>query len=180
MIEAQLDRCNNPDLADVVERNIGTILKLRRREEASRGLEDRVADAITWFSGSMKFVYLHAVVFALWIIINSGRFGVHPFDPFPYNLLTMTVSLEAIFLSTFVLVSQNRMAATADKRADLDLQINLLAEHEITRLLVLTDAIVKHLDIALPEGYELGDLSQSVAPDTLLKEIAERERESRG
>ena len=86
-------------------------------------------------------VYLHAVWFIVWITINLRWIpGVKPFDPFPFGLLTMIVSLEAIFLSTFVLVSQNRMTVLADKRADLDLQINLLSEYEVTRILTLVDA----------------------------------------
>jgi uncharacterized membrane protein len=79
--------------------------------------------------------------FAVRILANVGWFGIEPFDPFPFGLLTTIVSLEAIFLSTFVLVSQNRQSAIADRRAQLDLQINLLAEYEVTRLLKLQDAI---------------------------------------
>jgi uncharacterized membrane protein len=181
LIESQLDRCENPDLADVVERNISTILKLRLKEEAQKTTQDRIADAITTFSGDMKFVYLHAILFAGWMLVNTGKFGIHPWDPYPYNLLTMTVSLEAIFLSTFVLVSQNRMGAAADKRADLDLQINLLAEHEITRLLILTNAIATKLGVDTDEkASDLDQLEREVTPDEVLKEIAAREKQSRG
>jgi uncharacterized membrane protein len=75
-------------------------------------LEGRLADTITEFSGSMGFVYLHIILFSSWILINGGFLQpfIHPFDPFPYGLLTMIVSLEAIFLSTFILISQNRQA----------------------------------------------------------------------
>src|SRR4051812_35596284 len=96
LIEDQLSRCHNPELADVVERNIGTILRMRMKEEDQKTLQDRIADAITSFSGDMKFVYIHAVLFAGWMIVNTGALGIHPWDPYPYNLLTMTVSLEAI------------------------------------------------------------------------------------
>jgi uncharacterized membrane protein len=127
MKEAQLARCRNPNLADVVERNICTLIDMRQEFERSKSLQDRAADALTALSGSMLFVYFHALWFAVWIGVNLGWLGIKRFDPFPFGLLTMIVSLEAIFLSTFVLVSQNRMSVVADKRADLDLQINLLS-----------------------------------------------------
>jgi uncharacterized membrane protein len=91
--------------------------------------QDRVADTITNFAGSLRFVYLHSVWFFVWVVFNIGLFGVAlKFDPFPFGLLTMIVSLEAIFLSTFVMVSQNRQAARADLRAKLDFETNLRAE----------------------------------------------------
>jgi uncharacterized membrane protein len=175
LVEEQLERCKNPNLADIVERNIGTILSMRLKQDRSRRLQDKIADSITDFSGSMAFVYMHAALFALWILWNVGMIGLKPFDPYPFNFLTMTVSLEAIFLSTFVLVSQNRMGAAQDKRADLDLQINLLAEHEITKLLILNEAIAKKIGVDM-EGYgDLTDLEQEVTPEVVLKEIADRE-----
>jgi uncharacterized membrane protein len=91
--------------------------------------QDRVADRVTSFAGSLKFVYLHSVWFAIWIVFNIGLLGAAAkFDPFPFGLLTMIVSLEAIFLSTFVMVSQNRQSARADLRAQLDFETNLRAE----------------------------------------------------
>jgi uncharacterized membrane protein len=131
---------NKPHLAKVLERNIETLLELRCELERERSLQDRIADWITRFSGSMLFVYVHVVWFGVWIAVNLGwleRFGLPVFDQFPFGLLTMIVSLEAIFLSTFVLVSQNRQAEAENERADLDLQINLLSEHEVTRTLTL-------------------------------------------
>src|SRR5436190_9478506 len=148
MKEAQLARRRNPNLADVVERNIASIVEMRRQFEQSKTPQDRAADALTAFSGSLTFVYLHAAWFGLWVVLNLGWLGIKPFDPYPFGLLTMVVSLEAIFLSTFVLVSQNRMTLVADQRADLDLQINLLAEHEITRILTLVDAMAERMGIA--------------------------------
>ncbi|MER7922422.1 DUF1003 domain-containing protein [Streptomyces sp. NPDC096057] len=94
-----------------------------------RGTQDRVADAITAFAGTMLFVYLHAFWFAVWIALNEGLLGRSGiFDPYPFGLLTMIVSLEAIFLSTFVMVSQNRQAARENVRADLDFETNLRSE----------------------------------------------------
>jgi uncharacterized membrane protein len=177
MKEAQLARCRNPRLADVIERNICTLIEVRRQFEESKGFQDRVADTLTAFSGSMLFVYLHAVWFGVWVAINLGWLGIKPFDPFPFGLLTMMVSLEAIFLSTFVLVSQNRMSLVADKRADLDLQINLLAEHEITRILTLVDAMAERMGIEAARDPEAEELEQDVAPEEVLHELEEREHE---
>ncbi|MFG2374203.1 DUF1003 domain-containing protein [Streptomyces sp. NPDC048504] len=94
-----------------------------------RSTQDRVADAITAFAGTMLFVYIHALWFAVWIALNEGLLGQGGiFDPYPYGLLTMIVSLEAIFLSTFVMVSQNRQATRENVRADLDFETNLRSE----------------------------------------------------
>jgi uncharacterized membrane protein len=171
---------HNPALADVVERNICTLVDARRDEEERKSFQDRAADAITGFSGSMSFVYLHAVLFAGWIVANTGWLGNKPVDPFPFNFLTMVVSLEAIFLSTFVLVSQNRMAEVADKRADLDLQINLLAEHEVTRILKLVDAIADKLGIEGVKDPEIEELERDVMPEVVLQELEQREQDRKG
>jgi uncharacterized membrane protein len=120
---------------------------LRLHTARERAVQARLADAITSFSGSMLFVYLHIGWFGVWLLVNTGRIGIPPFDPFPYGLLTMIVSLEAIFLSTFVLISQNRFSDESDRRAELDLQIGLLAEHELTRVLQMLDAIQDKLGI---------------------------------
>jgi uncharacterized membrane protein len=101
----------------------------RRIVAAIRDTEDRVADRVTAFAGSLNFVYIHAIWFGIWIAINAGAAGASiVFDKFPYGLLTMVVSLEAIFLATFVMVSQNRQAARSDIRADLDFENNLRSE----------------------------------------------------
>jgi len=94
-----------------------------------RGTQDRIADAITAFAGTMQFVYLHALWFTVWIVCNEGLFGRGAvWDPYPFGLLTMIVSLEAIFLSTFVMVSQNRQATRETVRADLDFETNIRSE----------------------------------------------------
>jgi uncharacterized membrane protein len=101
----------------------------RRIVAAIRDTEDRLADRVTAFAGSLNFVYIHAVWFGIWIAVNAGAVGAGlVFDDFPYGLLTMVVSLEAIFLATFVMVSQNRQAARSDIRSDLDFENNLRSE----------------------------------------------------
>ena len=112
-------------------------------------VENEVAGQLTDFAGSMRFVYLHTLWFGLWVLANSGLllvmgFGLVPWDPFPFGLLTLIVSLEAIFLSTFVMIAQNRQSAVADARAKADYEINVKAEREIARLTLLIEALVQH------------------------------------
>ena len=154
-------------LAQVVERNIRALLGRHLREEQHAGWQDRVADGITRFTGSMRFVYLHLALFGLWIMVNLPGVPLPHFDP-TYVVLAMVASVEAIFLSTFILITQNRMTAQAEKRADLDLQISLLAEHEITRLITLTTAIAARLGIDTGQDPELAELAQDVAPEQVL------------
>jgi uncharacterized membrane protein len=162
----------SPGLASVLARNIRMVEKRRDRDEATAPLEERVAVAITRFTGSMRFVYLHFVLFGSWIAINLGIVpGVSRFDP-TFVILAMVASVEAIFLSTFILISQNRMTAAADKRADLDLQINLLAEHELTKLVALISAVAERMGVETeidPEVVE--ELKQDVVPEAVLDEI---------
>jgi uncharacterized membrane protein len=165
------------ELAGVVHRNIHAIVAVRQQFEANKSLQDRMADAITHFVGSIPFVFLHAVWFGGWLVLNSGRVpGVTPFDPFPFVMLAMIASVEAIFLSTFVLISQNRMAVLADKRADLDLQVNLLAEHEITRLITIVDAIAERVGAKAVPEEAIAELKRDVDPKLVLQTIESIER----
>jgi uncharacterized membrane protein len=161
----------NPTVNRAIERYIRTIVHMRLKAARQRTPEQRLADAITSFSGRMAFVYFHIVWFAVWILLNSDLFNIEPFDPFPYGLLTMIVSLEAIFLSTFVLISQNRMAELSEQRADLDLHIDLLTEYELTRVLQMLDAIQDKLGISNDEDPELADLEMETQPEEVLEEI---------
>ena len=157
-------------LAGVVHRNIEALLEMRREFDRRKGVQDRFADKVTAFTGSMRFVLLHAALVTVWLLINTGVLPiVKPFDPYPFVMLAMIASVEAIFLSTFVLISQNRMAALDDRRADLDLQISLLSEHEITRLITMVEAISRHLDLRMP--HDLQELKKDVAPEVVLQEI---------
>jgi uncharacterized membrane protein len=167
-------------LANVVDRNIRALLEHRQEQQVSRSREERIADAITAFAGSMRFVYIHLAAFGLWVAINLGWLpGVPRFDP-SFVILAMVASVEAIFLSTFVLISQNRMAALADKRADLDLQISLLTEHEITRLITLVTAIAERMDIAAAHNPELAELSRDVQPEKVIEKMEAHERDTGG
>jgi uncharacterized membrane protein len=154
----------------VVDRNISALLKRREREDKERPLSDKIADRVTAFTGSMAFVYLHLVAFGLWIAINLGWLPIRKFDP-TFVVLAMVASVEAIFLSTFVLITQNRMAAAAEKRAELDLQVSLLAEHEITRLIQLISAMGERLGLDEARDPELTELKQDVHPERVLDKI---------
>jgi uncharacterized membrane protein len=158
-------------LTPVLERNIRSMDVRREREEAQASREERVAQAITDFTGSMKFVYLHLAIFGFWVIANLGLVpGVSPWDP-SFVVLAMVASVEAIFLSTFVLISQNRISAAADKRADLDLQISLLAEHEVTKIAELVSAMAQRMGVEAARDPEIEEIKQDVAPEAVLDEI---------
>lgn len=178
-LTARLERGTNPTLADAIEHNICTVVELRRQAELRKTREDHLADAITRFSGSMGFLYAHVAWFGLWVILNAGAHPLLGFDPYPFGLLTMVVSLEAIFLSTFVLISQNKMGEVADSRADLDLQINLLSEYEITRMLRLVDAIAEKMGIEEAWDPELDELKATTSPEQVMDEIAARIEQSK-
>jgi uncharacterized membrane protein len=158
-------------LSPVLERNIRALELRRRREEKEASAEERVAEAITRFTGSMRFVYLHLAFFGFWITANLGLVpGVPAWDP-SFVVLAMVASVEAIFLSTFVLISQNRMAAAADKRADLDLQVSLLAEHEVTRLVTLVSGIADRMGVRTEADADLKEITLDVAPEAVLDQL---------
>jgi len=155
-------------MAPALERNICALRERQRREEGEASREARIANAITRFTGSLPFVYLHLALFGAWILVNLGFVpGVPRFDP-TFVILATWASVEAIFLSTFVLISQNRAVAMAEGRAALDLQIGLLAEHEVTRLVRLTASIAAHLGIPEASDPELEELGRDVAPEAVL------------
>ncbi len=155
----------------MLERNIEALNQRRQRDDARAGLQEKIAETITRFTGSMSFVYLHIVIYGFWIVANLGLIPGVPVWDESFVVLAMEASVEAIFLSTFVLISQNRMAAAADKRADLDLQISLLAEHEITRLATLVSGIADRMGVKTEADAELGEITQDVAPEAVLDEL---------
>jgi uncharacterized membrane protein len=161
-------------LASALTRNISALAERRRGEEARAGADQKIARAITRFAGSMAFVALHAVLVIGWIAVNIGWTPLPRFDP-TFVILATVASVEAIFISTFILIAQNRAAEAADRRADLDLQISLLAEHEVTQLIRLTTRIAAHLGIDEAHNPELAELQRTVAPEVVLERIQETE-----
>jgi uncharacterized membrane protein len=153
--------------------NIETLTARARAEAKNAPLSHRIAERITAFTGSMTFVVVHLVLFGFWIMANAvGIPAVPRFDP-SLVILAMAASVEAIFLSTFVLISQNRMAAAASRSADLDLHISLLTEHEITRLAMLLERIARRLDVGT-DDLELAEIEADVEPSEVLDALEER------
>jgi uncharacterized membrane protein len=136
-----------PD-SSTVEENVQAIKRWERAILRARSKAEQVSDWIACTAGSGPVLVLHVLWFGAWVTVNSGMVRrIRPFDPFPFAFLTMTVSLEAIFLALFVLASQNRLSRQADKRSHLDLQIDLLAEREMTAVLQLLQDIAGHLKV---------------------------------
>lgn len=150
-----------------IARNIKTVARIEHETLKQRSRLDYVTGGIAAFTGSIWFVVANAVLFTVWIWIN--RPGHEVFDAYPFTLLTLSVSLEAIFLTAFVLMSQNQASKIADRRAQLDLQVNLLTEAEMTKVLQAVRAIARHLDM---EGVLEDDETRELAESTNVEEIA--------
>ena len=154
---------------EVTRRNVSNIAEMERKAQLNRTTGDRFAEQITRFCGSMLFVWVHIVWFVAWVLLNTVS-PLTKFDPFPFNFLTLAVSLEAIFLSTFILISENTRSRIDERRNHLDLQINLLAEQENTKMLELLH------QIALKVGIDCNDkilvaLEKNTQPDKLMEQI---------
>jgi uncharacterized membrane protein len=167
----QYDRLTHPGLAAIIEHNIGAISKKRHKADATRNWHQQLADKMTQFAGSMTFVYLHVFWFATWVAVNVALVN---FDP-AFGTLTMIVSLEAIFLSTFILVSQNHQGALANRQAQLDLQITLLAEHEITRILKIVADLAKQQGL-VEDDADVEELLSDIEPTEVLDRIEKDEQ----
>src|SRR6476661_8542578 len=163
----------NPDRSSALEENVQAIKRWESAILLARSQAEQVSDWIVSTAGSGPVLVLHVVWFGAWVILNAGAIhGLRPFDPFPYPFLTMAVSLEAIFLALFVLASQNRLARQADKRSHLDLQIDLLAEREMTAVLQLLQDIAAHLNVkATITPEQLRDLVKKTDIHTLAEKV---------
>jgi uncharacterized membrane protein len=171
--EAAHSMPGRPRLDSVLARNIRALDERRENEEANATLQDRLAEAITRATGSMLFVYLHVLLCGGWSLANLGVIPAVPrFDP-SFTILAMAASVEAIFLSTFVLITQNQMAAAADKRAELDLQISLLTEHELTKLTGVVAKIAERVGVETAADPEIAEITRDVDPEAVLDEIEE-------
>jgi uncharacterized membrane protein len=158
-------------LAAVMRKNVEIIGELEKAADAQRTPADRTADAISRFAGSMSFVVLHVIGFGLWIAFNSLPVvpSAWQIDPYPFTFLTFMVSLEAIFLSTFILISQNHEERLAQRRAHLDLQINLLSEQENSLMLKMLESIERKLQI--PSEHKASALEEETKPEQIVQEI---------
>ncbi len=156
------------------EPTIGTRLvrSVKGKADEKRSPLERIADTLTAVFGSMPFLLLNVVWFVVWIVINVGLIpGVEPFDPFPFGFLTMVVSLEAIALAIIVLISQNRAAKIADLREEVDLQVNILTEKEITKLLQVVAQLAEKQGLDLSRDRELQTMLRPSDTEKLEKDI---------
>jgi uncharacterized membrane protein len=163
---------NHEGTCSAIRRNIEAVRKLDEEFTQRRTFSDRIADAIGGFTGSLKFVVIHAIWISAWLLWNSLAPDSWRWDPFPFILLSVMVSCEAIFLSTFVLMKQNRMSKREDLRAQLDLQINLLSEREMTLVLQLLQRISTRLGVRL-SGNEIDELTEETSVEALATELRE-------
>ncbi|MBV6457086.1 MAG: hypothetical protein HONBIEJF_00193 [Fimbriimonadaceae bacterium] len=161
--------------ARVLQENIRQLYAHREEHRQSMSTYESAANSIADYCGRASFVLFHAVFFLAWIGANIRVFGNEPFDPYPFGLLTTIVSLEAIFLSLFVLLSQSRMQKLTDRQNELDLQVNLLTEHELTRVLIAVDRIAERLGIDIKQEIgDIAELERDTTPEDVLEAI-ERE-----
>ncbi len=171
-----MDAINQSAMPPTAEANINTVVKLEEQALKERTTADRISDVIANFVGSMRFVIIHVLWFGIWVVVNTGLFKLPwKFDPYPFALLCMLVSLEGVLLSTFVLVKQNRMSQRADQRSHLDLQINLLSEKEITKVLQMQQLICRRLGITEADtDREVVELSSVTAVDNIARELEQK------
>jgi uncharacterized membrane protein len=167
-----------PNVDDLTQRNVRSIQRLDRLEQGRRGKLDRIADRISEFAGSTGFLVVHVLWFGGWIGYNAWA-GADAFDPYPFTFLTMVVSLEAIFLSTFILISQTRATRISDHRNQLDLQINLLTEQENTAMLAMLERIAAKLGVDGPGDASVKAMEQPTRLEKVAQQIESGERKQR-
>lgn len=161
---------------DITRENVQSMRRVEEAALANRSRADRMAAFIATFCGSMPFVWLHAAGFTCWIVLNSWP-GLAHWDPYPFTFLTLVVSLEAIFLASFILISQNYELRISDRRNQLDLQINLLTEQENTKMIQLLERIAKKVG-ADASDPELHILEQTTDPEKLVAQIEQAQSEN--
>jgi uncharacterized membrane protein len=142
-----------PEITRIIERNVHALLHRKKEDRKKRPLTEKIVEYITSFAASMVSIYIHSLFFGVLILWKVGFLRLKPFDP-NFIMLATFAAVEAIFLTTFVLIGQKHMNAQAEKWAELDLQISLLTEHEVTRMLTVVTAIAKKMEIEVVEDKE--------------------------
>ena len=166
------DRPSQPhSAAELTRRNVERVMALEAAEHEKASLADRIADAITAFSGSIRFVWINLALIGGWMVANRLLPPRDRLDPFPFPLLTLVLSVEAIFLAIFILMSQNRAAGISEKRGHLDLQLNLLSEQENTKMLLMLEQIGRSVGAEFDEGAEVRVLAEATEPEALSEQI---------
>jgi uncharacterized membrane protein len=156
--------------------HIDSIVKQEEEALERRSSAERLADAVGVFAGSLFFIVLHLGLVIVWLVVNSGEIpGVRPFDPHPFSLLGVIVAVEAVILSSFILMRQNRMMRRGDRRDHLNLQVDLLAEKEITKVLQMVRAICGHMGLQnIMADKEIRELSQTTSIESLSQTLEDR------
>lgn len=162
--------------AEITRRNVRTVRELEALAVADPSFADRTASFVARFCGSIHFVWVHAAVFGAWFAINSLP-GLPHWDPYPFTFLTMWASTESIFIASFILIAQNYAMRLSERRAQLDLQINLLAEQETTKTLQMLEAIARQVGAQVGQDPEVAALAAATRLDSLAKQIDETQRE---
>jgi uncharacterized membrane protein len=158
-----------------VAQNIEKVVQVENEALQPRCGREAITDAIGGFVGTISFVVLQCLAFAFWLIVNAGMIPqVAPFDPFPYPLLSSITSLEAVLLTAFVLIKQNRMGVIADRRDHLDLQVNLLTERQATHIIQMLDRLSTHLGVDQHHDGDSRELGRHVAVEHLVEELHSR------
>ena len=167
------DGYHHPATADELTKiNVETIVQLENVAKENLNTAERISEKVAKFCGSMTFVWVHIIWFSVWIIANYLP-EVGSFDPFPFTFLTLVVSLEAIFLSTFILISQNQETRITERRNHLALQINLLTEQENTKMLQMLARIAEKLNVAIDDDPTVSVLEQATRPEVLVEQIVQ-------
>lgn len=161
----------DPELVSVLEENIRTIFKIRQDAQQQCSFEQKLSDNITNTVGHINFLYGHLVGIIVYILVNTGFLGIKPFDPYPFSLMVGFITIEVLFISTFILISQNHIRDEADQRADLDLQMSLLNQYELSHVLKMLDEIQDKLGIANDDDLELKKMEQHISPIDVLIEM---------
>ena len=161
-------------LAPVLRRNIRALHERREAEREAADASQRLARRIASVIGTMAFAYVHVAALAAWIGIQLGLTPIKPFDPH-FTAVISVASVECVFMTIFVLINQRVEARAADRRADLDVQISLLTEHELTRVITMVHAIADKLGVEVPDDSEIQHLEKDVAPEEVLDALAARD-----
>ena len=163
------------EAADLVRRNIDRVIRLEEHAAQSKTPAEAATDWVGRFVGTVTFVAVHLAVFAAWIALNCGAFDlIRPFDRYPFNLLSMVTSCEAVILTAFVLMSQNRMTSLANRRDHFDLQVNLMAEQEASITIQMLDRISRKLGVVQENADDALALSRTSSLEHVVEELHAR------
>jgi len=162
--------------SEITRRNVRTVRELEQLAVANPTFADRTASFVARFCGSIHFVWVHAAVFGAWFAINSLP-GLPHWDPYPFTFLTMWASTESIFIASFILIAQNYAMRLSERRAQLDLQVNLLAEQETTKTLQILEAIAQKVGAQRGHDPEVAALAEATRLDSLAKQIDDTQKQ---